>query len=640
MSQTELISRAILFDTNFRSKAKLAPCGKLISYIAQQDAHQCIHIHKLDDLRLPVTVISEQKQDIHDYHWSVCGRYVIYSFDIGGDENTLLSRIDLDTYEKLRLTTGDHASRFLHISSHHPDKIAISMNRRDSRYFDIYHLDIKDGAQTLVYENNQFAEIFVDNALQPRMASRADGRFGLEVLSIEADGKLAVISELAMEDYLTFQVYGFDNHSSSVYIKTSRARDTAVLVRLCLETGKEEELFCDPHSDIEDLWLDPCKHRPLAVSTNLQRVSWHPLDPSMETFLQTVTTRLSGDIQFAGYTEGEPGILICEQNDSYPPQYYLWHENEAEPQHLFSANDALSNFELSSMQPIVIQARDGLQLNAYLTQSKIATELRPSPMVLLIHGGPWERDRWGYEARHQWLANRGYAVLSVNYRGSTGFGKEFLKAGFDEWGNKMQDDLEDAALWAIQKQIADPERIAIYGGSYGGFAALSGIMRNPELFTCCISKVGPVDLVKMLEKVPPYWEWGKNFLSQAVGDIEDENSRKKLEKLSPVNNTEKFSKPTLIVAGQNDIRVRIAEIDQFVSTLKSQSAPVSYIVFKDEGHSFTHPENSMKFYGIVEHFLSIHLGGKCEALSQEISTSMATIPEAEKILEEIENSNN
>jgi dipeptidyl aminopeptidase/acylaminoacyl peptidase len=285
------------------------------------------------------------------------------------------------------------------------------------------------------------------------------------------------------------------------------------------------------------------------------------------------------------------------------------------------------------MHPVVIKSRDGLELVSYLTLPKgadpdnIGRPKAPLPLVLLVHGGPWGRDSWGYDAEHQLLANRGYAVLSVNYRGSTGIGKEFLNAGNKEWARKMHDDLVDAVRWSIEEKIADPKRVAIMGGSYGGYATLVGLTFTPDLFACGVDIVGPSNLQTLLSTIPPYWAPAMELFKNRVGDPTTDDGKALLAERSPLTHVERIERPLLIGQGANDPRVKKAESDQIVKAMQEKKIPVTYILFPDEGHGFARPENRLAFYAVAEAFLAEHLGGRYEPIGKAFAGSTITCPQ-------------
>jgi dipeptidyl aminopeptidase/acylaminoacyl peptidase len=330
--------------------------------------------------------------------------------------------------------------------------------------------------------------------------------------------------------------------------------------------------------------------------------------------------------------------IIGAQTDQDPEKYYLYNKNDKSITFLFSSRSALEDYQLATMQPVIIKAHDGLDLISYLTLppntelNENGRPVQPLPMVLDVHGGPWSRDRWEFTPRHQWLANRGYAVLTVNYRGSSGFGKEFLNAGNREWGGKMHTDLMDGLEWAKTEGIADPERIAIMGGSYGGYAVLWALVESGEHFAAGVGLTGPSNIVTLLEAVPPHLTGMADLFRVRVGDHTTTEGRKLLFSRSPISYPEKISTPLLIAQGANDVRVKRAESDQIVNALVERNIPVTYALFTNEGHGLRRPENRMAFHALTEAFLAQHLGGRHEPLGDILDEASVEILEGSSLI--------
>jgi dipeptidyl aminopeptidase/acylaminoacyl peptidase len=324
--------------------------------------------------------------------------------------------------------------------------------------------------------------------------------------------------------------------------------------------------------------------------------------------------------------------IVAFTADNSPLRYYRYDRNVGKAVFLFTDRDKLDGQTLSRMVPAIIKSRDGLDLVSYYTLPSGCDEDgdgypdHPLPMVLYVHGGPWGRDYWGLDPIHQWLANRGYAVLSVNFRSSTGFGKNFVNAGNLEWGKKMHDDLIDAVNWSVQKGISKAEKIAIMGGSYGGYAALAGLTFTPKTFACGVDIVGPSNLITLLETIPPYWKPVIEQFTKRVGDFRTEAGRKLLQERSPLNYVDRIERPLLIGQGANDPRVKQNESDQIVKAMQTKNLPVTYVLYSDEGHGFARPENRLSFYAIAEAFLAKHLGGGFEPIGQDLLGANLTVP--------------
>jgi dipeptidyl aminopeptidase/acylaminoacyl peptidase len=369
-----------------------------------------------------------------------------------------------------------------------------------------------------------------------------------------------------------------------------------------------------------------------AVAFNYARPEWKVLDRSIQADLDYLKTVAGGDISVTSRTLDDRTWTVAYLMDNRPVRFYLYDRTARRARFLFTNRKALEDLPLATMHPVVIESRDGQDLVSYLTlpvdsdRGRRGRPDRPLPMVLAVHGGPWARDGWGLIPEHQWLANRGYAVLSVNFRGSTGFGKRFINAANGEWAGKMHDDLIDAVNWAVQERIADKDRIAIMGGSYGGYAALVGLTFTPDVFACGVSLVGPSSIITLLNTIPPYWEPEIAMFTTRVGDHRTEEGRRFLESRSPLTFVEGIRRPLLIGQGANDPRVKQSESDQIVDAMQRKGIPVTYALYSDEGHGFARPENRMSWSAVVEAFLSRHLGGRFEPVGNDFAGSTITVP--------------
>jgi dipeptidyl aminopeptidase/acylaminoacyl peptidase len=365
----------------------------------------------------------------------------------------------------------------------------------------------------------------------------------------------------------------------------------------------------DDTYDVGGALIHPTRHNIQAVSFNRDKVQWKVLDKDIVEDFKALHWVRPGEFSVASRDLADKTWLVSYTTDDAPTTYYTYDRASRQVKKLFSIQPKLEKLSLATMKPISFPSRDGLTLHGYLT-TPVGLEPRNLPTVLLVHGGPWGRDAWGFNAEVQWLANRGYAVLQVNFRGSAGYGKKFLNAGNREWAGKMHDDLLDAVEWAKQQGIADPKKIAIMGGSYGGYATLVGLTFTPDIFACGVDIVGPSNIVSLLKTIPPYWGPMKAMFSKRVGDVAKEEEF--LKGRSPLFRVDKIKAPLLIGQGANDPRVNQAESDQIVAALRKAGKTVEYVVYTDEGHGFARPENRLHFFALAEQFLAKHLGGRCE----------------------------
>jgi dipeptidyl aminopeptidase/acylaminoacyl peptidase len=454
-----------------------------------------------------------------------------------------------------------------------------------------------------------------------------------------------LLARFEPEDADTSFVLGFDPSGDRIYLVDSRGRNTAAVFLLDLATGDKRLLAEDPKVDFQGALLNTRTGELEAAEFTHARSTWTVIRKDLESDFQTLRSRLTGDFRIESRTLDDSAWLIYETRDDGPAAFHLYTrpapvlassgEATRPPGSLtllFTARPELLGKRLARMRPEIIRSRDGLELVSYLSLPPwLDTDANgrpeyPIPTVLLVHGGPWARDEWGFRTYHQWLTNRGYAVLSVNFRGSTGFGKAFLTAGDREWGAKMLDDLIDACEWAKREQIALPDKIAIMGGSYGGYATLAGLSMRPDYFAAGIDIVGPSNLVTLLNSIPPYWAPAIERFVRGVGDHRTEEGRAFLLSRSPLTHADKIIRPLLIAQGANDPRVKQAESDQMVEALRKRNVAVTYVLFPDEGHGFARPENNTAFSAIAEAFLSTHLGGRAESMDNAITPSSATVP--------------
>jgi dipeptidyl aminopeptidase/acylaminoacyl peptidase len=423
---------------------------------------------------------------------------------------------------------------------------------------------------------------------------------------------------------------GFDKTGGILYMIDSRNRNTAALIALDLASGTQTVLAEDPQADISDAMIHPTEKRVQAAAATYERKQWQILDVTLTHDLAYLWTLSTGEMEVISRTTDDTTWIVAYLIDAGPVRYYRYDRTNRQAQFLFTNRQALEGLPLAKMHATVIPARDGLELVSYYTlpvgSEDDARPQAPLPMVLLVHGGPWARDTWGYDPWHQWLANRGYAVLSVNFRGSTGLGKAFINAANHEWGAKMHDDLLDAVDWAVQMGIADPARIAIMGGSYGGYATLVGLTLTPTTFACGVDIVGPSNLVTLIESIPPYWQPQIELFATRLGDHRTEAGKAFLTERSPLSYVGRIQRPLLIGQGANDPRVKQPESDQIVQAMQAKGIPVTYVLYPDEGHGFARPENARAFNAIAEAFLATCLGGRYEPIGRDVAAASLTVP--------------
>ena len=432
------------------------------------------------------------------------------------------------------------------------------------------------------------------------------------------------------EDALTLQAFDFSADGKSLHLLSALGRDTAAVVTKDLEGGGEAELASSPEADADNVLIHPKTHVVQAVRFSPGRSTWRVLDQSIQADFDGIGKLHEGDFSVVNRDNADKTWLVAFSSDRGPIAYYAWDRGASKGTFLFVHQPKLEGLKLAEMKAISIKARDGLTLHGYLTLP-VGLEPRGLPMVLLVHGGPWGRDSWGYNPMAQWFANRGYACLMVNFRASTGYGKAFLNAGDKQWGKTMHDDLIDACNWAVAQGYADSKKIAIFGGSYGGYAALAGVTFTPDFFNCAVDIVGPSNLRTLISAIPPYWKPMRSLFDVRVGNVDNPKDADLIKEASPLFKADKICRPLLIGQGANDPRVKQAEAEQIVAAIDKNGGRVSYVLYPDEGHGFVRPQNRIDFNARAEAFLAENLGGRCEPLAGDrIPGSTALIREVGK----------
>lgn len=617
-----LIPRKVLFDNPDCAAVRISPDGKWLSYLAPKDGVLNIWVKNLSTDKTKV-ITDDKKRGLRTYAWAYDNQHILYVKDQDGDENWQLYKVDVATGLSILLTPekGVH-TRIMGLSHLHPNKVLIGLNHRDPVYHDVYMVDIKAGTKTLVLENKEFADFLADDDLKIVMASKMNTKAENEYYQPNDKGKWKLFRTIDLEDTVTTSPLGVDNSGEWVYWLDSEGTDKTNLVKIHLKTKVKQVIAKGKQADLSEIVMHPMTKEILAVGENYMREVLTPLTPEMAKDLEALRAVDDGDITIASTTLDHTKWIVAFMDDHKPGRYYLYDRNTKKAEFLFYNKKEWVGLPFVKMQPLELKTRDGLTMVSYLSKPANAKPGVPMPMVLFVHGGPVARDEWGINPTHQWLANRGYAVLSVNFRGSTGFGKSYIQASYGEWGGKMHEDLIDAVNWAIQEGIADPKKIAIYGGSYGGYASLLGVTITPDVFTCAIDVVGPSNLVTLMETLPPYWKSAYELTKIWIGgDPATEKGKKFLMSRSPISHIHNIKKPLLIAQGANDPRVKQAESDQIVHALQAKGIPVTYLLFPDEGHGFARPENRLAYQAATEVFLHQNLGGAVEPMGDEAKKS-------------------
>jgi dipeptidyl aminopeptidase/acylaminoacyl peptidase len=606
----DLIPREVLFGNPERLAPAVSPDGRRIAYIAPVDGILNVWVGTLGgDDAAPVS--NDRERGVRSFAWCPDNRHIVYPQDSGGDENWHLHIVDLEDGGDVDATPFDGVqARILAADRRQPNHLLVGLNRRDPQLHDAYLLDVRDGSLELVAENPGFAGWLVDTELRVRggLSFLPDG--GVEVRVGEPDaGDYRTLLAVGSEDAITTDVAGFTHEGDAIYLVTSKDVNAARLLRMEIASGDFEVLAEDPTYDVSDVLIHPDTHRVQAVTFTRERADHVVLDESIAADVEAMKALHPGDLHFRGRDHADRIWIVGFTADDGPIAYYAYDRESGEGTFLFVHKPDLAGYTLAPMEPFAFTARDGLEIHGYLT-FPAGSDRSGVPTVLFVHGGPWARDEWGFSPDPQWLANRGYLCVQVNYRGSTGYGKSFVNAGDREWGARMHDDLIDAVAWVVEKGFADPDRIAIYGGSYGGYAALVGATFTPDAFTCAIDVVGPSDLRTLIRSIPPYWAPLVAQFHKRVGNPDTDDEL--LWSRSPLSRVDRIRIPMLIAQGANDPRVKQEESDQIVAAMTERGIPHRYLVFPDEGHGFRKPENNLTFHAAAEEFLAEHLGGRLE----------------------------
>jgi len=634
-----LIPRKVFFENANALDPDLSADGQWLSWLAAVNGVMNVWAAPREDLTQARPLTRQTERPIFQKWFARTNAHILFSKDTNGDENFHLWCVALNGGEPRDLTPFGAVHTYL-AGFHYGDPrlVAVAMNDRDARWHDLYIVNLYTGERRCLYENTNEVEGYIlDSQLGLRLATTTrDKGQGLAIL--QWNGRtFEEIKSIAAEDVLLTDPLLVTRAGDAWYMASSIDRDKSAIVRIDWTTGEEKIVASHDRADIRGEMFDPATFELTAAVAEYVRREWVAIDPATGRDLARLERDLDGTIGVASQSEDGRFWIVTVNRPDQPHAWHLFDRQTGSVAKLFSSRPKLDAVPLAPMHGLVIKARDGLDLVSYLTLP--VTEMgprpsRPLPMVLHVHGGPWDRDGWYYSGLIQWYANRGYAVLQVNFRGSAGFGKAFVNAGDREWGGKMHDDLIDAVNWAVAEGIADPKRIAICGGSYGGYAAFVGATFTPEVFACSVPIVGITDLETMLANPPPYWA---SFTEQEylrVGDPRTEEGRAFLKSRSPLHKAGNITKPILIGHGANDVRCKISESDQIVAAMTANDIPVTYVVFPDEGHGFAKPENSLAFKAITEAFLARHLGGRAEPVGDDFKGSSHEIRAGRDILRE------
>ncbi|HZR48253.1 MAG TPA: S9 family peptidase [Streptosporangiaceae bacterium] len=613
---TELIPREIIFGNPERVSPGISPDGTRLAWIAPRDGVLNVWVAPAGpsgiDWDAATAVTDDTDRGVRVFSWARDSRHLLYLQDAGGDENWRLYDVDLTTMSRRDLTPYEGIqARIIASKKSHPGEVLVGMNQENAQLHDVYRLSLSSGELVKEIANPGYAGWLADEDMVVRatLSPLPDGGFDLLVRDSGADTEWRKLLTISADDATSSDALSFTGDGTGLLLISADGSDTGRLVRVDLATAAVTELLADPEADVAGAMLHPDTREPQIVEVLKDRAEYHVLDPSVEADFKAIRELHPGDPNLVGRDDADVTWLVAFTDDTGPVRYYSYDRASRTGSFLFDARPALSRYELSAMEPFSFAARDGLVIHGYVT-FPAGSSRSGLPAVLNVHGGPQVRDVWGYHPEAQWLANRGYLCIQVNYRGSTGYGKSFVTAGDREWGAKMHDDLIDAVSYVVAQGWADPSRVAIYGGSYGGYAALVGAAFTPDVFRCAVDIVGPSNLKTLLETIPPYWAPMRAQLYKRVGNPETDEDF--LWSRSPLSRASDIKIPLLIAQGANDPRVKQAESEQIVAALEAAGIDHEYLLFPDEGHGFAKPENRLKFYAAAERFLAKHLGGRFE----------------------------
>ena len=655
---TGLIPRAVLFGNPDKRAGSLSHDGKWVSWVAPDEKGVMnVFVAPKNHPDQAKAVTRDAGRGIRTYAWAYDNTHILYMQDHGGDENWKVYAVnvhhpdvaarDLTPFDSIpgqdgkpiMLPTGKPlrpAAKIQALSDKHPGKIVVGLNNRNPQYHDLYTVDLASGKLELLLQTDDYAQFVLDDDFNVRIAGAPNENGGVDYSKNAAKpgqpAKWEPFMSVSMEDALTTEPHGFDKSGKTLYLTDGRASDTTALVAMDWETGKTQVLAQDPRVDVGGTMEDPKTGRVQAVAFEWDRQQWKVLDASIQADIDYLKTVADGELAVQARSDDDQTWLVGYMVDTGAPRAYVYDRAAKKATLLYTTNKRLDGQPLVKMKPLVIKSRDGMELVSYLTlppgtdPDGDGIPNSPVPMVLNVHGGPWARDSWGYDPEAQWLSNRGYACLAVNFRASTGFGKKFLNAGNLQWAGTMHDDLIDAVNWAVEKKIAPKGKVAIMGGSYGGYATLVGLTFTPDVFACGVDIVGPTNLNTLLSSIPDYWKPMLETMARQVGDPRTDEGKKFLESRSPLTFVDKINKPLLIGQGYNDPRVKFMEAEQIVSAMQGKGLPVTYVVYPDEGHGFQRPQNRMSFYAVAEGFLSKHLGGRMEPIGEDFKGSSISVP--------------
>ena len=636
-----LIPREVLFGNPDHVSPQISSDGTTISYLAPYQGVMNIWVVLRNNFNNPKVVTTENIRGIQGYIWAKNSKHIVYIQDDKGNENWYLTSVNIETgIQKLLTPKEGVRASILKTSNSFPTEILVAVNDRVFEYFDIYKINIESGIRRLEYKNvDQYSSFVADDDFYIRIGSKmlSDGKGEIFIFDKDRINKPKLFKRVSSEDMLTTTPLHLSTEGDKLYMIDSTNRNTSALLEMNLHSLDNREIFSDPKGDIDDYLINTKTKEVQAVAVDYMRKNWTIIDSQIAADLNYLQELEDGNVEIISRDYEDHTWIISFEKCNSPYKYYLYDRLTKKEKFLFISNSKQKDLPFTEVFTIKIKSRDGLDLISYLTlprwlAKKDSKITKPVTLILNVHGGPNARDRWGFSPMNQWLANRGYAVLNINYRGSTGFGKDFINAGNGEWAGAMQDDLTDAMNWAISEGITEKDKVIIMGGSYGGYATLVGMSMTPNQYMAGIDIVGPSNLETLINSIPLYWKPHIAHLIKIIGGNPDtKNGKEILRYKSPLTYSGQITRPLLIVQGANDPRVKKSESDQIVKAMKAHGIPVSYLLYPDEGHGLSRPENKLSMFSIIEQFLSKITDGRYLPHNNKFPGSSIEIKENDNI---------